>query len=499
VTTPSAPTYWSSPDRAFPYAASILCLIAITPIWTSRFLPLLDEPNHLSAIYIWRELSHADSPLHRFYDLRLAPVSYFLHYALSYLFSFVLGVELAHKLVLSLYVLSFPVAGWLWCRATGRTTWLCLTTIPLAYSVTWAHGFHSFHVGLAVCLFGVVAQDALLRAPGWPQVGLAAALALACYFGHPLPLVSLWLCTGLLWLTHRPGLRACGLSALSLVPSALMYGWQARATHVGAEGMRAMLGPHFPLLQLTTLTKRVLDFAEHAVNPVAGETDSRVFEVVLLGCLLLYAVGAAHRDRYRGLLLAAGMLGLYFVLPEHFYPPVYLWLARGRVAALAAFFLLLGPALRDDMRARWLALGVALIGACVPLQTALANWRFGQRMGAFERVVVACPADTQVLTVRIGGEDAITEGFDQPVFRQLPSWVQVVHGGFSPAQFPRPIAFPFAIKQSLPALHWRHHERYPHFLLPEVFGCVLTVNLELPEGGYRLARKEGEFALYVVK
>jgi hypothetical protein len=77
------------------------------------------------------------------------------------------------------------------------------------------------------------------------------------------------------------------------------------------------------------------------------------------------------------------------------------------------------------------------------------------------------------------------------------SWVQVVHGGFNPSFFERPIPFPFVIRQQLPAPPWRQHQRFFPFLQTDVYGCVLTMDMPtLPSPRYTLARKEGAFALY---
>ncbi|MEY4509087.1 MAG: hypothetical protein RLZZ450_1209 [Pseudomonadota bacterium] len=489
--------FWGCEDRAFPLVSVVLAAAFVLPVWSSRFLPLLDEPNHLSALYIWNELADSASPLHAYYRHAFAPVSYLLHYGLSYLLSFVLGVELAHKLVLSAYVLAFPVAGWLWCRATQRTVWLCLLTMPLAYSTAWSLGYHSFDAGVAVCLFAVVAQDALLRAPRARAALLVGVLSVACYFGHPLPLVMLWVCTLVLWCLARPGWRAIAWSATSLLPSVLLYSWQSSAAGVTAAGTRELLGPNFLRFSPEWVRDRVLSLPAYAVNPLAGSGDTAVFEAMLGLVLLLFAVGAARPARCRGLVLALGLLGLYMLLPNHFAKPVYMWIACGRVAPVAAFFLLLSPAIAEGMRARWLVLVAALLGALIPLRTALAYRSFGREMFAFENVLAVCPKGQQVLTIALGGADRLAEGFDQPVYRQLASWVQVVHGGYNPSEFPRPVASPFAVTRRLPVPLWRHHERYAQYLKPELYGCVLSMDLNVEAlEGYSLGKREGRFALW---
>lgn len=501
---------------SFCAVAVLLGAVAVAPLWVTRFLPLLDEPNHISAIYIWHQLADPSSPLHGFYRESVAPVSYLLHYGLAYLASFVIGVEAAHKLVLSLYVLAIPAAALCWCRASERSAWLCLTTIPLAFSVSWAHGYHPFNAGVAAFLLGVVAQDVLLREPSWRRAAIAMVAAVACYFGHPFTLAFLGLCTAVLWAIHPPyqpvpavpRRRALALSAASLVPSAVLYQWQSMASGVHAGGLAKMLGPTFPVTDGAQLWSRVRDFAEHAVNPLAGEWDSHILLALLALAAVMLAIGLVQQrpawrevrvvlHAYRALVLAAALGLAYFVLPEHFAEPAYLWIARGRLAAPIAFFLLLSPAIAARSLARWLALGGALLGVVVPLVMIGAYRQFGRDMAAMEHVLAACPATSQILTLRPGGEDKPPAGYDVPVYRELVSWVQVVHGGFNPSFFERPIPFPFEIIHALPAPHWRQHQRYFPFLQPDVFRCVVTMNLTPQTDRFRLARKEGAFALYL--
>src|SRR5699024_7058640 len=79
----------SSERRVFLGIAFAVLAIAIAPIWVTRFLPLLDDPNHLSAIYIWHGLVSGDPSLQAFYELNVVPVAYFAHYGLATLLSFV--------------------------------------------------------------------------------------------------------------------------------------------------------------------------------------------------------------------------------------------------------------------------------------------------------------------------------------------------------------------------------------------------------------------------
>jgi hypothetical protein len=502
-------------SEAIVFALVLAALVgcAIAPIWLVRFLPVLDEPNHLSAIFIWDALSDPASPLHAFYALHVAPVSYLLHYGLAFLFAKLVGVEVAHKLVLTLYVAAWPAAAYLWCRASGRSVWLSLWTLPLAFSTCWAHGYHPFNLGMAAFLFGVVAHDRLLARPSW-QLWCGAALAsLACYFGHPFPLALLALCAGLLWLCHGSRWRAALWSLSALLPSLAVLAWQARAAALVERRPARVFGKEFPILDPARWLARIRDFAEHAVNPYAGRDDSQLLLALLALAVLLFVVtlGLRLRERradrgagesslwleLRALWLALALFVLYLIAPEHLNDPIYMWILRGRIAPAIAFFLLLSLPLSSSSRLRWVVVVAALVMALIPLEMSRRYREFDRVMAGLPAVMEACPREAEVLTVRLRDD---FPGFDVPVFRELASWVQVVHGGgWNPSAFPRPIPFPFAWTRALPAPHWRRNDYFAPSLDPNIFGCVLLLGFEreLPPQRWRLAREEGPWKLYL--
>jgi hypothetical protein len=401
--------------------------------------------------------------------------------------------------------------------------WLSLWTLPLAFSTCWSHGYHPFNLGMAALLLGVVAHDRLLSSPNWTVWCGAAVASLACYFGHPFPLALLALCAGLLWLCHGARWRAALWSASALIPSFAVLAWQARAATLGERRPGRVLGKEFPILDPARWLARVRDFAEYAVNPYAGAEDSQLFLLLLALASLLFIVtlGLALRSRrshrlageegspsfgppprslvfeLRALWLAVALFVLYLIAPEHLNDPIYMWILRGRIAPAIAFFLLLSPPLLGSSRLRWVVLAAALVTNVMPLEMSRRYREFDRVMAGLPRVMEACPRDAEVLTVRLR-EDF--PGFDVPVFRELASWVQVVHGGgWNPSAFPRPIPFPFAWTRALPAPHWRRNDYFAPSLDPKVFGCVLFLGFDrsLPPQHWILAREEGPWKLYL--
>ena len=263
-----------------------------SPIWLVRFLPVLDEPNHLSAIFIWDALTDPASPLHASYALRIAPVSYLLHYGLAWSFAQLIGVEAAHKLVLTFYVAAWPLAAYLWCRASGRSAWLSLWTLPLAFSTCWSHGYHPFNLGMAAFLLGVVAHDRLLNAPSWRIWSGAALASLGCYFGHPLPLALLALCAGLLGSPRRTRRAALWISSAC---SDFACCRASAATALGEPGPRSC-SQEFPISTLRS-ARRCVTSASTRSPYAARRTRSSSSRCSLWLALLAVTLGLTLRSR----------------------------------------------------------------------------------------------------------------------------------------------------------------------------------------------------------
>jgi len=95
---------------------------------SGRYLPLLDLPNHLSAMPsgTTTTIPTGTSPST---TLNLVPLPYWAHYYTVHLLTYVTrSVELANKIFLSGYALAVPLAALLFCRRFERSPWLALFT-----------------------------------------------------------------------------------------------------------------------------------------------------------------------------------------------------------------------------------------------------------------------------------------------------------------------------------------------------------------------------------
>src|SRR5262249_44191650 len=154
---------------------------------------------------------------------QLRPMPGALHYWLIHVFMYVLPVEIAGKVFLSLYLILFPLSVLTLARTLGRSPWLALGAFPLAFNRNWAYGYGGYL--FSPCL-ALVALSALLRfLDDGRQRSLTIFLltATACLLAHPVQWMVLTVAALVLVVRHRqPGRRAAS-ALLALAPSVLYF------------------------------------------------------------------------------------------------------------------------------------------------------------------------------------------------------------------------------------------------------------------------------------
>lgn len=194
------------------------CLVAAwgaVLIWTMRYPPLADYPNHLARCYILFHLR--DVPEFReWYVAHWAPVPNLAMDALVYLLQYAFSIEVAGKIVLSLAVALFAAGAIALSRAWwGRVLWSAPLIASFVYSSMLFYGFmnHLLGVGLYLCLLAVWWRWA--PAISWVRVLVTLLFAAVCFLAH----LSAYICfivSVLLYflLLDRHTLRALGYAVL---------------------------------------------------------------------------------------------------------------------------------------------------------------------------------------------------------------------------------------------------------------------------------------------
>jgi hypothetical protein len=495
--------------RRHPWAIGaflLLGILAVAPIWRARFLPLLDEPGHVSSVYILRYLKDPSANLTPYYARSFRFVPYLLHYAILWAMSYPLGLEIANKVMQSAYVLSFPLIALWWLRRTRRSPALGLLVFPLAYSYTWAHGFQPFNVGVPFLLMGVCAIDAWLDKRTVGAALGAIALVMLCEVAHPIVFGALCASTAALALAyaHRP-LRVMA-AALFFAPG--LYALKVQiaksvatpfATAVATSNAKSFDGTWVGWKEM------VGNLPIYAMDAISGDIDVWVFWLLAACSLALLLTGLpvgarwqralAGLHHYRGTLVVAALLACYIALPIHLSKPFDWWFVSGRLAVPLCFFAFLLPS-GAIMEERRNLLAPAVIAAAALLIAVGGRYAdFGKRMQPLPRLARLIPHSDNALLLSM--HPRTDPSVNVEAYREISAWLQVLRGGYTPTGFFQ-ADFPFKVVAPLPGPVWYAHEYFDFQHQGEPWTWVM-IHGASPAGvaqSYDPVAQEGNFTLY---
>lgn len=431
-----------------------LTLWYVRPLWATRYLPLHDLPNHLARITAYHHLHDPSWHLSPYYAPSLQLVPYLGHYllvdGLAYLCG---GVVRADTLFLTLYVLATPVCGLVFARATGRSPWLALLLLPLAYSLFFQWGFIAFCVGSMLLLPALAALYRLLDEPTPRRaVGLGLWTA-ALYLFHIVPWAALGLLALVLFAFELAARRTRGplWASLAMAPSlgmlALGLHQARRFGYLGDHRYEAQVdGPS----KLLSRAAELVDLWQHS------HLDEWVLVgIALLVLLLLFtdsASPAPARQRVRVPAAFITFVGLALVTPFWIKEPFNWWMVNLRFllpAAEVAIFLPRGPV--GGGRSVALAAAVVLT-TLLPGPMARNYADFGRRLAPLIALVEATPLGANTLVVHEPPPRTFTDPVLAPkvtYWREVYNYPLVLRGGYDPYLYDD--GFPVKRIHALPA------------------------------------------------
>ncbi|HXU34571.1 MAG TPA: hypothetical protein VN851_28680 [Thermoanaerobaculia bacterium] len=420
----------------------------VLPLWLVRYLPMVDYPQQLAAAAILRFYGDPARALKETYEIVLwRPQGLFE--MLTAGFGFLLPIEGAGKLVVSLSLLAVPLAAALLCRRTGRPAWYALLALGLTYNDAFSWGFVDNLIAYPLVLLGLALADRFFDQPfGARSWTILAALGLLFYTVHLEFLLIFAGAVGWLALVRRPRFSRLALQVSSMVPGlALGMGALAWAHLHAAEAMtgyqqRLAAEPsHF-----APLAARIAHMPSILFSGTA-DGGCYLLTAILLGVVLVLAVprseaesgnggGALYRTRF--LSLAAWVALLYFVLPNY----TRGYLVSDRLLPLAVMLAIPGlPSLPpESRRLRLAALLTAGLLAGQFLRTATGFLAFSSEVeGLGELLDPTEPGQSLAGLIYEPGGERGAHGWDEPpTLIHTPAYYQVAKGGrihFSFVQF----------------------------------------------------------------
>ena len=429
----------------------ILFAASLFPIWSVRYHPLPDLGNHMAAVSVWAHFNDQAYDFHRYYDVRLGLNPYWGYYGPMRVLIPLVGIDIANRIVLSVYVLMLPLGmAWLGGRL-GRSPWLALGAFPFLWTFSFNHGFIQTSLGLALVPSAIAAFDWLCERPTTRHAMLAVLLGITVYFCHIVPFLLYLGCAGAIGILHRDR------STSRLLWRATAWsGACCVAILVSVFGSGKGMG-RSPDSYSFSWDMHPLDLFRHIYDwtweNCAGREAQFLALLLGLGWLAL-AVTAQYRrghglHDYRGAACVAVAVAGYVLLPKSVLTPVLSWGVKYRLAAWALLFLwLLIPGPITGWR-RWLMTPVILAGGGFAVDTTL-HWRAANRPSdGFDDVAMTLPHGSRVLFITELLSDS-SDRLEQP--QNWAAFQAAYRGGYDPWLFDD---FPIKFRVHYPAPLWR--------------------------------------------
>lgn len=174
----------------------------IVALWWAEYPVMQDLYGHVESAWQWQALVSGDGLATRLYRLQSLPWPNSLGPILAGLLSRWIGAFAAVKLVLSLYLVAWPLAVLWLARELGRSPLLALLALPTLVDVNWASGFYNYLIAKPIALVALGMAVRWARRGRWQDGLLLAASLWILFLGH-----------ALLWLY---GMMGAGLAILAL-------------------------------------------------------------------------------------------------------------------------------------------------------------------------------------------------------------------------------------------------------------------------------------------
>jgi hypothetical protein len=432
-------------EGGLPLVFILLTVLALVPVWHQRLLPMLDTPNHLALARMWHSYNDPQYRIAEFYTLRIRLVPYIFSYWFLHMLMYVVSIETANKLFLSLYLILFPLSILQLARAFKRSPWLAVGAFPLAFNQNWIYGFSSYLMGTAFMFFSFASLVRYYQNGRTRHLIVILVGTVLAYLCHIMP----WFIFGcgaigilvLRWRDWRRGVRAAAVMFPSLALAlAAVVQEQSEHAYMNKGGKFAAAWRDFPT--------SVMEFPRRVMEIIPGNLDYAILTVLALTVLALLiwkgrrVEGETDEER-KTLPLVLIIMGLaYITIPFQIHRPFAWWYVAPRVPSMMAPFLLLLPSARLKGWHRFVMLPVIVCAIVLPLKLARLYRDFSVRNAPFMRLVAQIPNGVSTLVVARGmmrGPHSEEESGDPatagPVYWHFSSWPAAFHGGFDPYMF----------------------------------------------------------------
>ena len=333
-----------------------LILLYIIPIWAFKYTPTEDGPSHLNNAQILDQYNNPAYNFQKIYDLRLTPFPNWLYHAGLAALMWVFPPLASEKILLSLYVIGFPLAFIYFLGAVDPSKKsLGLISFVFIYSYSFMMGFFSFVFSIPLAFLALGYFWKHRSRLNFGQVIVLNLLLFMVYFGHLIPYLvtvgSIAFIAGIHFLGQWFALRgksihrritSLGISLISLVPSLSLLAYY----YLGASfsgGIPIIHIQRIPSLLVQFASMQVLvsygSFGQVAVSRLEAVLFAVLFVITCIKRISRISFSQRRSFKFEDcfLFLFAILFALYLLMPDTFGNGGYL---STRLALLGCLFLL---------------------------------------------------------------------------------------------------------------------------------------------------------------
>jgi len=336
-------------------------------------------------------------------------------------------LEIAHKVVLSAYLIGFPLAVLALARALGRSPWLAMGAFVLAYGPSVNYGYEAYLLGAALFFLALAALVRYGDLGGRGRLAWLAAVLTLLYLAHALPWgLALAIVALVQWRALVAAAPSLALAAIAFVQE------QAEHAYVKEAPFRATWRE--PWTAMAELPRWTLEI-------FPGPLDMVLLGGVAVTVIALCMLQGARPRTPHGTAIAA-VVAAYFTAPFEVSQPVIFFMISARLPLLLGPLLLLLPQGRVLGKARLALVPLVLAAAVLPLQLTRLYRDFDRRYAPFLALVETIPmgkttfvARRQLMPPPLPAESSGDPASSAPVYWTESAWPVVLRGGYSPYLF----------------------------------------------------------------
>lgn len=172
------------PQAPLVIASAVAWIAHIVLVWAWRFVPSVDYPEWLFQAHILANFQNPAFDYSRWYALCIAPVPNGGFVLPAAFLSMIVPAEMAGKIVLTGYLLWFPLALMSFYRAIGQKPLFGVVAVALFFNIMFFNGNMGFLIGLCALFSGLAFMENRRTHVARKDIWIAALLALCIFLTH---------------------------------------------------------------------------------------------------------------------------------------------------------------------------------------------------------------------------------------------------------------------------------------------------------------------------